>query len=324
MKIVFLIPEPPAGAAGEQIRRLSERHDVVVGVTGARPAGEARLGKAPVVPADDVTAVDADVAVALHWRATVRLFDCRARRHAFWVDSLGYEQAGRVQSENLISTLAYDLPVDFIATAPWLAQALAARRPGARILLARNGVVASESSGEAALFLAEPQVDELLSAAAAGIVPVVVVCGAQQDVVEHGVSGLVVQPEDERGAHRDLERLRADPGLCESLAQGARASAAAWPSPEGAARELEAALKTIVSKAPPADSAWPARLMGDAVAVSVAHNLELAALRRQLDDLLVRRSPVRRAARRLKRGRRLAPVRLALRRFVPGRIKRLG
>src|ERR687896_372373 len=45
----------------------------------------------------------------------------------------------------------------------------------------------------------------------------------------------------------------------------ARATAAKWPTPDEAAAEMERALERLVAEDPPAESAWPVRLMGDAI-----------------------------------------------------------
>lgn len=363
MQIVFLAPNMPQGPAAKHIELLAERHSVTLGLTDDRPAGEARIGGARVVAVEDALAVKTDVAVALHWKATVRLFEVNAKRFAFWVDSLANQ---RVQAgEQLVAGLAYDLPLDFIASAPWIAAALEQQRPDARVITARNGVTAlTRSAGgdklrvfvddsttqgspgasalkrmrrphmkakrvedaDVVLFLdpVDGVLDAVLPAAGAGVVPVVLPAGGQSDLVTHMESGFVGEPEDLLGIASFLDRLQADAALLAQLSAGAAASAAAWPDWDEASKEFERALKQIDSKSSPDASAWPVRLMADASSIALVAQLENAALRRQVDDLRLGRSPLRRGVRKIKRSRRLTPVRIAVSRFVPARVKSLG
>ena len=95
MRILFVSPSLPTGPVADHIRLLAERHEVVAGLTEDRPAGEARLGKARVVPIEEGLKLGADIAVAAHWKATIRLFEADAERYAFWVDSFADQRAGR-------------------------------------------------------------------------------------------------------------------------------------------------------------------------------------------------------------------------------------
>ena len=362
MRIVFIAPELPQGPIAEHVRLLAERHDVVVGLTDVRPAGEARIGKAKVVAVEATLGSEADVAVATHWRGTVRLFEVKAERFVFWVDSFANQ---RPESEPLVSVLAYDLPVDFIAAATWAAQALEQLRPDARIITARNGAEAVKRSpggdklrvfvddstvqgtpglmalkrmktphsqaksladADVALFLdpVDGVLDATLVAARSGVIPVVLPAGGQTDLVKNMESGIVGQPEDTLGVARSLDRLQADAALRQRLSAGAVAAAEGWPDWDGASKEFERALKQIASKAPPESAAWPLRLMADAAAVGTVQHLQTRQLSRDLNDERVSRSPVRRAVRKVKRSRLLTPIRIAGSRFVPDRIKKLG
>ena len=80
-----------------------------------------------------------DVAIATDWRSTAHLFAVAAKRHAFWVDHFAHRRMGTWQAERFAAQLAYDLPVDFIAAAPWVRDTLAELRPEARTLLVTSG-----------------------------------------------------------------------------------------------------------------------------------------------------------------------------------------
>ena len=116
MRVCFLTSELPAPfAIAEYARRL-----------------DAPVAVAP--PAEGV-----DVAVACDWAACARLFEAEATRYAFWVDHFAYRRMGTWQAERFAAQLAYDLPVDFVAAAPWIAATLADLRPEARCLLVTSG-----------------------------------------------------------------------------------------------------------------------------------------------------------------------------------------
>jgi hypothetical protein len=116
VRVCFLIPSLPAPAAvAEYARRL----DAVV---------------ATAAPDDAF-----DVAVATDWTTTAHLFEVRAKRHAFWVDHFAHRRMGTWQAERFAAQLAYDLPVDFIAAAPWVRDTLADLRPEARCELVTSG-----------------------------------------------------------------------------------------------------------------------------------------------------------------------------------------
>ena len=124
VQVCFLTAELPAPeAVAEYARRL----DAVVATSA--PGGEF------------------DIAVATDWRSTAHLFAVDAKRHAFWVDHFAHRRMGTWQAERFAAQLAYDLPVDFIAAAPWVRDTLAALRPDARTLLVTTGVRPLESDG---------------------------------------------------------------------------------------------------------------------------------------------------------------------------------
>jgi glycosyltransferase involved in cell wall biosynthesis len=81
-----------------------------------------------------------DVAVATWWETVFTLFELRADRYAYFVQSLEdrfyhYDESGR-----LGAALSLDLAVAFITEARWIADTLAAWRPDALCYLVRNGI----------------------------------------------------------------------------------------------------------------------------------------------------------------------------------------
>jgi hypothetical protein len=116
-------------------------HEVTLALTDeALPGGATRIGDVRVVAVADAAQERFDVAIAQGWTTAVHLFSVAATRHAMVVSALEHERLATWQAERLAASLAYDLPVDFLATAQWVADALRELRPDARVLLARDGV----------------------------------------------------------------------------------------------------------------------------------------------------------------------------------------
>jgi hypothetical protein len=80
---------------------------------------------------------------------TAHLFAVPAARYAFWVDRLAWRAMGTWQAERFAAQLAYDLPVDFLATGDWLAAELRDLRPDARCFVVPRGVDPQVFSGAA-------------------------------------------------------------------------------------------------------------------------------------------------------------------------------
>jgi hypothetical protein len=243
--------DPVARVAAE----LSAEHEVVVALTERALAGPAALGSASVMAVADLSG-SFDVAVATSWQTTVHLFGVSAARYVELVSELEFEEMGDWQAERLAAVIALDLPVDFIAADGAVRDALAALRPDARVLLGRLPCAAAEPADVAVVLAGSP-----VGAMLAGSVPIVLPSNAGP--VEHMVSGLVAQPDDESDVARLEDQLSSDPELRARLADGARAAVADWPSD---ASEISAALLSIVASPPPEAARWPHRLMGDVMA----------------------------------------------------------
>ncbi len=255
LRLCVLAEGLPAGddPVGGVVTGLATRHEVVLALTDRRPAGEGRLGGARVVAVDG--AGDGfDAAIATTWPTTAHLFGVAAERYVELVRTLEFEAMAGWQAERLAAQLALDLPVDFVAD-PSAADALRALRPDARVVVARLPLVPAGDSIE--VVLEGSPVPAMLAGAVAVVLP------ANAGPVEHMVSGVVAEPEDEADVARWVEQLRRDEPLRSRLAEGARAAVAGWPSD---VREVEAALEEIVRTAPPPAARWPHRLMGDVMA----------------------------------------------------------
>lgn len=147
MKVCFLSPAlpgaDPGDAVGEHARRLAADHGMTVTVALTDPpAGgpPSRLGDARIVEIDDALGERYDVVVATGWKATIRLFEVEAERHASLVERLEHHHMHDWQAQRIAAAISYDLPVDFLAASERVAQELAELRPDARCLLAPLGV----------------------------------------------------------------------------------------------------------------------------------------------------------------------------------------
>ena len=148
LRACFLIPglPKPRDHAGDLAVLLAEREgfDVVLALTeGVPPGAEAvAFGDATAVPvAAAASGEPFDIAIATTWQGTAQLFTVPAARYAFWPDGLAFRRLESWQPERFAAQLAYDLPVDFLATGAWLAAELAELRPDARCVLVPRPLV---------------------------------------------------------------------------------------------------------------------------------------------------------------------------------------
>ena len=134
----------PGDPVLEQAARLAadHGHDVTLALTDATLPDdeEARVGAVRAIGIAAAEGERFDVAMSTGWTTTVHLFGVPAERRASLVSALEHQRMGTWQPERLPAALSYDLPVDFVATAAWVRDALAELRPDARVLLARAGV----------------------------------------------------------------------------------------------------------------------------------------------------------------------------------------
>ena len=101
---------------------------------------------------------------------------------------------------------------------------------------------------------------------ACGVVPVVLPGGGQGEAVQDEVTGLLVEPDDDRGTARRLDLLATDRERLAHLRRAGLAAADAAPDEVAAVEELRAALAGLCDGPPPDPARWPTRLMADAIA----------------------------------------------------------
>lgn len=181
---------------------------------------------------------------------------------------------------------ALDLPLPAIASADWIAELLGRLRPDAPVFVVRPGLEASErarrnpSAGPlrvsgppeilAAMTQPHERVDDdpdvildLAPTPRRSVPSATPVVGSlvpgREELVEHGVSGLLTEPDDPRGAARLLDLLAADAALLARLCEGAAAAAEGWPSVEDAGRALVEALDAIAALPPASDDPGTAK-----------------------------------------------------------------
>lgn len=151
MKACFLLPDLQlSGGVGVVLRhawhvqRREPDIEVEVLLTNhdARPAPYGMLQDLRIRRIEDVPADEAfDVAVATWWQTAYRLFEVRAGRYGYFVQSLEDRfYLGDDPQERGAVLLSYDLPVSFITEARWIEDFLAAIRPDAPRHYVRNGV----------------------------------------------------------------------------------------------------------------------------------------------------------------------------------------
>lgn len=159
-------------------------------------------------------------------------------------------------------------------------------RAGARIeavTFAANRGPDAYAGADVVLELTHPE--QPLEAAPAGMlwgcVPVVHPVRGHTELVDHEVSGIVVDFDDVSGAASALQALAADRERLRTLSANARARAAEWPAPEDAARSFADLLTRLERD----DAPLPRRLLLNARAAAEP----VARERRALEDALRRR-----------------------------------
>ena len=143
LRACFLTSGLPAAGdpAGDLLRALASRAgvEVTIALTDGAPPGATELafgdGRAVPVAAASGFGEPFDIAVATSWETTAQLFAVPASRYALWTDGLAFRRMASWQAERFAAQLAYDLPVDFIATGTWLGTALGELRPDARCVV---------------------------------------------------------------------------------------------------------------------------------------------------------------------------------------------
>jgi len=112
-----------------------------------------------------------------------------------------------------------------------------------------------------------------LEAAAVGTPSVVTPYGGHGDWLRHGSNGVQAMFDDVGGTAAWLDALARDRALLRRLADGALATAEAWPSVEDSVDGVAAAFQDVVERDPPSDEA-----RRRALARSVARQVDLGRL----------------------------------------------
>lgn len=280
---------------------------------------------------DEIPAGRFDVAVATSLATAERAFRTDAGRRALLVHDLEDRRYAPGTPERALARLALDLPVAFVATRRHVAETLARLRPDAPCHVVRFGVstplavgeptgaagdelrvhapdapaaaiVASAPGTRAVATIAEADVVLLLEpspdptaplpAFHAGATCVAAEAAGAEEIVEHGVNGLLCEPDDTRGPARHLELLARDRALLRRLRDGALATARGWPSVEDAAAELATALAAIASDEAPDPAPAAAAMLADLRGTLEEHRAVLA----ERDALARRLEPIERVA----------------------------
>jgi glycosyltransferase involved in cell wall biosynthesis len=88
-----------------------------------------------------------DIALATWWETTYALFELRAERYAYFVQSLEDRFYRPDEPERLGAALTHDLPVALVTEARWIAETLEALRPGLHVHYVRNGMAKDVFAG---------------------------------------------------------------------------------------------------------------------------------------------------------------------------------
>jgi glycosyltransferase involved in cell wall biosynthesis len=149
MRVAFLLNDLQlsggVGVVVEHARQLSDRHGFDVTLVLAREQEEPPwryrgLTDIPVETLPQARHEHFDIAVATWWETAFSLFELRAERYAYFVQSLEDRFYHPDEAERIGASLTMDLPVDFITEARWIADTIRETRPEARVFFVRNGI----------------------------------------------------------------------------------------------------------------------------------------------------------------------------------------
>lgn len=150
MRVAFLVNDLQlsggVGVIAQHARRLAALEGWEVNLVlvreqeGSSWHGYEELAAVKVCSREQALAERFDIAVATWWETTFSLFELKAERYVYFVQSLEDRFYGHDEAERLGAALTLDLPVSFITEARWIADTLAALRPDAPCVLVRNGI----------------------------------------------------------------------------------------------------------------------------------------------------------------------------------------
>ena len=250
----------------------------------------ARAG-ADVVVSDQAVEGRFDAVVASGWQSAGELFEVDAAVRALLVSELEHRGLGLDRPERMAAMAALDLPCELLVTSRWLEATIEEQHPHSHlhrvpfgrpvVPLARDGEGPLRVAGapDAVLAaMAEPHVvaegdydirvaldaeplSVLVEAFAAGATCLTTPTDGRDELVEHRINGVLVEPGDSAGAAHLLDGVARNPAMLDELRAGARRTAEAWPSWDDAGAELLRVLQGLVDAPPDYGRAWPARLM---------------------------------------------------------------
>jgi glycosyltransferase involved in cell wall biosynthesis len=149
VKLAFLLNDLQlsggVGVAVQHARQLAVHHGHDVTLVLVREQEQAAwefdgLAHLHVEGLAEARAERFDIAIATWWETTFSLFDLRADRYAYFVQSLEERFYHPGEPERWGAALTHDLPVAFLTEARWIADTLAQLRPDAPCHLVRNGI----------------------------------------------------------------------------------------------------------------------------------------------------------------------------------------
>jgi glycosyltransferase involved in cell wall biosynthesis len=140
------------GVVVEHAHQLASRQGIEATLVLARdqvvPEWSHRgLPDLPVMGMRAARADSFDVAVSTWWETTWPLFELRAERHAYFVQSLEERFYLPHQPERFAAAMTHDLPLAILTEARWIADTLQALRPQLRVRLVRNGIAKDVFAG---------------------------------------------------------------------------------------------------------------------------------------------------------------------------------
>jgi O-antigen biosynthesis protein len=149
VRVAFILNElglsGGVGVVVEHARQLNRRHGIETTIVrpGARPGrtwSYAGLPEVPVLPLASARTEHFDVAVATWWETAHALFELRADRYAYFMQSLEDRFYSPDDPNRMGAAITHDLPVAVITEARWIAATLRELRPELEVRLVRNGI----------------------------------------------------------------------------------------------------------------------------------------------------------------------------------------
>ncbi len=148
MKVCFLVKDLRlSGGVGVVIRHataLSTNHgfEVTVALVGESEVWDhyPGLDSIRIAPIAEIADEEFDIAIASWWDTAYHTFSLKAKRHAYFIQSLEDRFYEPDDIERSIAGMTFDLPVAFITEASWIRDTLKALRPECECYYVRNGI----------------------------------------------------------------------------------------------------------------------------------------------------------------------------------------